>query len=201
MKKSIFMIVIIVAIVGFGVIIIMNSRNPAGLPVASLPDANPTPDIDQNKLSAKKAYSVALPVAKRFSSDSVLVDLNTTGVQADGKSRSWYALFYSASRKTNFKINIVAGYMRTEEGDKKKTDPIADGWIDSTDVAPVALPKFKEMGELSEPDYFIALKSGKNNKHAIWSMNCRVGENRTLTVDIDAVTGEFIKTRKSGIGW
>lgn len=202
MKKNIFIIVIIVASVGLGVFVFMNNRNPAGLPAANLPDSKPTPDMTKNTLSAKKAYSVALPAAKKFSSDSVLVDLDTTGVQADGKSRTWYALFYSASKETNFKINIVEGNIdKTEEGDKKKTDPIADGWIDSTHVPAVALPKFKEIGEVPEPDYFIALKSGKNNKSAIWSMNCRVGEYRTLTVDVDAVTGKFIKTRKSGIGW
>jgi len=202
MKKDIFIIVIIVAIGAFGVFIFMKNRNRAGLSAIDLPDANPTTHIDKNTLSAKKAYSIALPAAINFSSDSVLVDLNTTGVQADGKSRTWYALFYSASKKTNYKINIVEGNIdRTEEGDKKKTDPIADGWIDSTDVPAVALPKFNEMGEVLEPDYFIALKSGKNNRSAIWSMNCRVGEYRTLTVDVDAVTGKFIKTRKSGIGW
>jgi len=163
---------------------------------------NPLTPFGESIISAKSVYPIVVSEAKKFSGDSFLVDLNTTGVQKDGKSKTWYALFYSPSKKTNFKINLVEGKVdKTEEGDKKKTEPISEGWIDSINVAKIAIPKCEETGMVAEPDYFISLDPGKNGKNATWRMNCLVGENKTLTVDVDAVTGEFIKTGKAGIGW
>lgn len=153
-------------------------------------------------ITAKQGYEAALPESKKFSSDSYLVDLDTTGVEKDGKSKTWYVLFYSPSKNTNYKVNIVEGKVdRTEEDDKKKKDKIADGWVDSTNVAGIAIPKCKEAGEIAEPDYFINLDPGKDGGNPVWNFNCLVGENKTFKVYVDAITGEFTKTGKAGIGW
>lgn len=57
------------------------------------------------------------------------------------------------------------------------------------------------MGTVTETDFFFDLKAGTNGKPSQWSVQCKVGENKTLIVDVNASTGEFLKTRKAGIGW
>lgn len=157
---------------------------------------------DTKTAAAKSAYNAALKEAKKFSSDSYLVDMDTTGVQSDGKSETWYIYFYSPSKNTNLKVFIVGGKVdRTEEKDVKKRDQITGEWVDSTIVAKIAVPKCNEEGQYNNPDYFINLDAGKNNEAPMWNMNCLVGENKTFKVYINAETGEFIKTGKAGIGW
>lgn len=105
-------------------------------------------------------------------------------------------------KNTNFKVNIVEGKVdKVEESDKKKQDKIAGGWIDSSNVAKIAVPKCKEAGEVAKPDYFINLNPGKNGESSLWNFNCLVGENKTFKVYVDALTGEYTKTGKAGIGW
>jgi hypothetical protein len=128
-----------------------------------------------------------------------LVDLNTSGVQKDGRSKTWYIFFYSPSQKTNLKVNVVEGKIeKTEDKNKNKTVQIAANWIDSNQAASIALPK---CGQVSEEDYFIDLDVDKDGKTLVWNFKCKVGEYKTLTIDINAQTGEYIKTRKAGIGW
>lgn len=153
-------------------------------------------------MTAKQGYEMAIAEAKKFSSDSFLTDLDTTGVKEDGTSNTWYVLFFSPMKNTNYKVNVVGGKVeRAEEGDKKKKDRIVDGWTDSTNVVKVAIPKCKEVGEVAEPNYFINLNPGKNGENPVWNFNCLVGENKTFKVYIDGLTGEFTKTGKAGIGW
>jgi major membrane immunogen (membrane-anchored lipoprotein) len=157
-----------------------------------------TSSSGKNQTTAKEAYKIALPEAKKFSSDSYLVGLNTTSVQENGQSRTWYALFYSAAKATNYKVNVVEGKITdTSDTNKKKQDQIPENWIDSDRVAQIAIPK---CGETTEKDYFIDLDTNKD-KAPIWSFNCKIGENKTLYVDLKALTGEYLETRKAGIGW
>lgn len=137
--------------------------------------------------------------AKKFAHDSFLVDIDTSGIQKDGKSTTWYVLLYSPSRNTNLKVNIVDGIIqKTESSNKKKTVEIEGDWIDSDRVAATARPK---CGQVLEEDYFLSLRVDRDGKTLIWNFNCRVGENKTLIIDVNARTGKYIKTRKAGIGW
>jgi hypothetical protein len=53
----------------------------------------PASSSGKTQMTAREAYKIALPEAKKFSSDSYLVSLNTTSTQGDGRSRTWYVLF------------------------------------------------------------------------------------------------------------
>ena len=152
----------------------------------------------KGQITAKEAYKISLPEAKKFSSDSYLVGLNTTSIQENGQSRTWYALFYSAAKATNYKVNVVEGKITgTSDTNKKKQNQIPENWIDSDQVAKIAIPK---CGEMTEKDFFIDLDTNRD-KIPIWSFNCKVGENKTLYIDLNALTGEYLQTRKAGIGW
>jgi len=146
-----------------------------------------------NKMStARKAYEVALAEAKKFSSDCFLANLSTVNVQPDGTSRTWFIIFYSPAKGTNYKVNVVEGKVElTDDSNKKKTTPVPENWIDSDEVAKIAIPK---CGEVIENEFFFDLDTK-------WTVKCLVGENKTLYVDLNPQTGDFIKTRKAGIGW
>ena len=153
----------------------------------------------QSLITAKPAYQVALSEAKKFSPDCYLVNLNTSGVQKDGRSKTWYIFFYSPSRNTNLKVNVVEGKVeKTDDKNKNIIVEIAGDWIDSDQAANIALP---QCGQIYEEDYFIDLDVDKDGKTPVWDFKCSVGKNKSLTIVINAQTGEYIKTRKSGIGW
>jgi hypothetical protein len=190
-------VVIMLVLAGIGLLFVKNGQT--GDSAASAAKTNPLANLRQSTGTAKAAYQTALAEAKKFARDSFLVDLDTTGVQKDGKSRTWYILFYSPSKNTNFKVNVVEGKIdRTVAADKKKVAEIAGNWIDSDQAAGIALPK---CGKVSEEDYFINLRVDKNGKAPVWNFNCKVGIYKTLIIDVNARTGEYIKTRKAGIGW
>jgi hypothetical protein len=107
--------------------------------------------------------------------------------------------FYSTSKGTNYKVNVVEGKITgTSDTNKKKQDKVADNWLDSDRVAQIAIPK---CGETTEKDYFIDLDTSGKDKTSTWSFNCKVGENKALYIDLNALTGEYLQTRKAGIGW
>ena len=156
-------------------------------------------NLGSKTTTAKQDYSIALSEAKRFSADSYLVDLNAVRVQNNGQSRTWYVMFRCPAKNTDYKVNIVEGRVdKTDDSYKKKTDPISGDWIDSDQVAKIAIPK---CGAVTETDFFFDLDPGINGKPTLWNVDCKVGENKTLIIDVNALTGEFIKTRKAGIGW
>jgi hypothetical protein len=148
--------------------------------------------IINGELTAKNAYNIALPEAKKFSSDSFLVNLSTVNVQSNGESKTWFVTFYSPAKGTNFKVSVTEGKITaTDDANKKKTQAVSDNWIDSNEVAKIAIPK---CGEVTENNFFFDLDTK-------WTVNCKVGENKTLYIDIDPKTGEYQRTRKAGIGW
>jgi hypothetical protein len=164
-----------------------------------LPIRDSSAFASQEMIIAKTAYQKTLSEAKKFSPDSYLVNLNTTGVQKDGKSNTWYIFFCSPSRNMNFKVNVVDGKVeKTSDTKKNKTVEIAGNWIDSDQAAEIAVSK---CDAVYEDDYFIDLDIDKDGKTPIWNFKFKVGEDKTLTIVINAQTGEYIKTRKSGIGW
>jgi cytoskeletal protein RodZ len=190
-------VVLILILAGIGLMFLSDKQTGSSTALAAQADSAANPS--QLTSTAKPAYRTALAEAKRFARDSFLVDLDTTGVQKDGKSRTWYVLFYSPSRNTNLKVNVVGGRVqKTEALDKKKTVEIAGDWIDSDQAASIAQPK---CGQVSEEDYFINLRVGKDGKTLTWNFHCNVGKHKTLIIDVNARTGEYIKTRKAGIGW
>jgi hypothetical protein len=190
-------VVLILILAGIGLIFLKDKQTGNSTALAAETDSAANPN--QLTGTARPAYRTALAEAKRFARDSFLVDLDTSGVQKDGKSRTWYVLFYSPSRNTNLKVNVVGGRVqKTEPSNRKKTVEIAGDWIDSDQAAGIARPK---CGQVSEEDYFINLRVDKDGKTLTWNFNCRVGEHKTLIIDVNARTGEYIKTRKAGIGW
>lgn len=157
-----------------------------------------TTSSGKNIMTARKAYQIALPEAKKFSSDSYLVNLSTVGVDKSGYSRTWFALFYSANKATNYKVNVVEGQITgTSDTNRKKQNQIADNWLDSDKVAQTAIPKCEQV---TKDEYFFDLDAD-SDKASVWTVQCTVGENKTLSIDLNALTGEYLKTRKAGIGW
>lgn len=153
-------------------------------------------------ITAAEAHQKALPEGEQWAADSFLVDVYTSGIQADGKSNTWYVTFYSPARQTGFMVTIRAG--KVDQAEEKKTNEqsqIEGDWVDSPQAARVAVPKCEQAGQLAEPKYFISLNAGRNGQPAYWRFNCLVGEDKTLVVYVDALTGEFQKTGKAGIGW
>lgn len=145
--------------------------------------------------TAKAAYQIALAEVKKSNPDAFLVDINAH-VNNKGESDNWYGEFYSPSSDKIFRMIIKSGRV-TEVQEKKATkkNPVGENWIDNDKIMGIAL---KECGQVTEDEYFVSLDNINKLK---WSVSCLVGENKTLYADIDAITGEFIKTRKAGIGW
>jgi hypothetical protein len=151
------------------------------------------------RLTANEAYKLAVLEAKKFSSDSYLVNISTVGVEDNGRSRTWYILFYSPNKNTNYKVNVVEGQITgTSDTNKKKQNQVADNWIDTDRIAKVAIP---QCGQVIESEYFFDLDAENKDKISTWSVQCTVGENKTLSIDVNALSGEYIRTRKAGIGW
>jgi len=190
MKNNQLIIGIILAVVLFIAGFFFVSKKPSTTGNESI-----TNNIFSSGKTAKAAYQTALIEAKKRKNDSYLVDINAH-VDSKGESENWYAEFYSPSSKEQFRIIMKNGRVTQVQTKKTlKTNPVGDNWIDNGQIMGAAL---KECGQVTENKYFISLN--KINKLR-WGVNCKVGENKTLYVDIDATTGKFIKTRKAGIGW
>ena len=89
------------------------------------------------KINAKEAYKVALPYAKKWSSDAYLVEVtNFIGTkEADGKSKTWEVRFYSPSKDQDYVISVRGGEVRGgNERAHMSLNKIVDNWVDS-DVA------------------------------------------------------------------
>lgn len=197
MKNNI-VLLIIVAILAIGGIFFL-TKNKSSNQSSPITGNKPIVSFGEKLITAKQAYSIALPEAKKFSPDSYLVDINTSRVQKDGRSHSWFIRFSSATKNSGFKVNVINGKVdQTDDSYKKDDRVVPDGWLDSDQVAKIAIPK---CGAVVETDYFFGLDKHLKNRPAEWSVQCTVGENKTLIIDVDAVTGNYLKTRKAGIGW
>jgi len=146
--------------------------------------------------TAQSAYQTTLTEAIKKRDDARPVDISAY-VNNKGTSDNWYVEFYSASSGELFKISIKNGKV-TDIIDQKTTkkESIGENWVDSNRAVERAL---QECGQVTEKTYFVSLDHlGANIK---WNINCKVGENKTLRVEIDAPTGVYIATHKAGIGW
>jgi len=153
----------------------------------------------ENQITAKEAYKIALSEAKKYSSDCQLINVNTSRAQNNGKSRSWFILFSCPAKNKGYKVNIINGKV-DQVNDSYKLDEktISDNWINSDEVAKIAIPK---CGTTTESDYYFQVDKSSMSKPAEWHVDCAVGENKTLIVKLDAATGNYLETSKAGIGW
>lgn len=198
MKSSKLVLIVLVIIVAVGGLLLL-TKNKGGSTTTVTTDQTTTTQTESNSktYTAKQGYTIALPEAKKFASDVYLVNLSTSGTQSNGESNSWFADFYSPSKGAGFRVGVVDGKINNPREEKKNnTDQIADGWIDSTQAAKVGIPK---CGTVIDTDYFFDLDVSKDKTE--WSINCLVGEDKTLKILIDAYSGEFLRTSQAGIGW
>jgi hypothetical protein len=202
--KSKNLILFILVVVGILLVITFFRIKSKDTSSGSTSDNNSTASnvMNKNQNGARNAYSLALDSARQYSTDSYLVDINTTGVDSNGLSKTWYVYFYSPSKDKNFKVYVVEGKVdRTEEKSASKKEQLSDKWVDSVVIAKEAVETCDEQGKMNPPDYFISLNPGKDDEPDFWSYNCLVGENKTLKVYFNASTGEFMDTGRAGIGW
>lgn len=131
MKKQSLLIIAILAVFVIGGLFLLTKNKGENSPLISNQQDKTSPS-GKNTVTAKKAYGVALPEAKKFSSDSYLVNLTASSAEKDGKFRTWYILFYSPSKNTNFKVNVIEGKITgTSDTNKKKQNQVNDDWIDT----------------------------------------------------------------------
>ncbi len=197
MKKNQLVIVGIgiVILLIIGGIILVNRRPQTKNGSNSENNGGSVANILTSGKTAKAAYKTALIEAKKRNGDAYLVDINAR-VNDKGESENWYAEFYSPSLDKILRVIIKSGQVtEIQEKESTKKNPVGENWIDIDKIMSAAL---KECGQVTENTYFASLDSIQTLS---WSVNCTVGENKTLYVDFDGVTGNFIKTRKGGVGW
>jgi hypothetical protein len=139
--KNVFIIIGIIVVIGVSIFFLL-INNETDTSTSTTTNEKSLLNIDSKMTTAKQAYSIALSEAKKFSSDSYLVDFNTVGIQNDGTSQSWFITFYSPSKQTNYKVNIIEGKVeQASEKNLKKTVEITGDWINSNQLAQIAIPK------------------------------------------------------------
>jgi hypothetical protein len=195
--QKLFAAIGILALVGAGATFVLAGKSSAAAAPAS--PGNPLADITGSTMTAKQGYRIALREAQKFSPDSYLVDLSTVNVRKDGTSKTWFVLFYSPAKKTHYRVNIREGnveraYVRSDN----KTRQVSGNWLDSSDVSKAAISR---CGAVTKDEYFFSLDQNARDQYPKWSVCCMVGENKSLFVEINALTGEFVRIRKAGIGW
>ncbi len=150
----------------------------------------------KNSASARLAYEIGKKSMDSLHKDAYLVDLFTNATKT-GENETWQVQFYSPSSNVQIKFLIKNGAVVETINEKpSKKKPVGENWVDSVRAAKIAE---QYCAESEDNKYLFSLDaiSGKPQ----WSVSCLVGENKTLRVKIDAVTGVFIKTSRAGIGW
>jgi len=147
------------------------------------------------ELTAREALSIAQTVVRDWASDAVLVDLtNFRGSSLpDGRAVRWKFEFNSESVKKELEVHISRGkILQKMEGKYKKRDVIVGEWIDTPKAMDIALKYFDD--ERPIKNYWLGI--GNNEGTIIWYVKCAYDEGVPTWVHVNALTGEFIKTRE-----
>ena len=191
----------ILAIVGIGVIVFILVFFV--FPLSKTKTNNPSSShrsLKSNKTSskhyfttAKEAYKLSQKKASQWDKNAYLIDIEQFmgSDRKDGKTDFWEFKYTSDDKKTAYRVKVADGKV-TAAGeyagrDKKYLGRVPDNWIDSDQAIKIALDNLKEIKCKS---YWLGL-SGKE-----WSVKCRKVEGgKPRWVEIDAVTGKFIRFR------
>ena len=141
-------------------------------------------------LSARKAYQIAQPYAKKWAQDAVLVDVsNFTSDSNDGLADLWTFTFRSPQKgeSDGYEVWIADGELSREENTSTRfLEPVEDSWLDSDAIAQKSQEHFQG---LTCKNYWYGL-SGNT-----WTVKCDKEEGgKPKWVELNAVTGEFIRT-------
>lgn len=150
---------------------------------------------EKAELTAREAFHIAQTVAIDWASDAVLVDLtNFRGTSlSDGRAVRWKLEFNSESVKKELEVHVSRGkILQKMEGKYKKRDVITGEWIDTPKVMDIALKYFDD--ERPIKNYWLGI--GNNEGTIIWYVKCAYDEGVPTWVHVNALTGEFIKTRE-----
>jgi len=146
------------------------------------------------ELTAREALRIAEIVARDWASDAVLVDLsNFRGSSLpDGRAVRWKLAFNSVSMEKELEIHVSRGKILQKREEKYKERNIIGGeWIDTPQAMDIA---FKYFEERPIKNYWLGI--GNNKGTIIWYVKCDYDEGVPTWVDINALTGELIKTRE-----
>ena len=80
---------------------------------------------------------------------------------------------------------------QTMEGKYRETDILEGDWIDTSEAISTANPYFE--GETIK-NYWFGL--GKKDEMLVWYIKCDYEEKAPTWVEINALTGEFLRTRE-----
>jgi len=166
-------------------------QEPAGEAAVATSAASTT---DKRLLTSREAFQIAEPVAVNWSSDAVLVDLSNFrgSSEPDGRAIRWKLEFNSADRNQEFEVHVSAGkILQTMEERYKKRDAVTGDWIDSPEAMKIAHPYF---GDEPVRNYWLGLSSHEGT--VSWYIKCKHHQGTPIWVQLNALTGEFIKTRE-----
>ena len=149
----------------------------------------------KTELTAREAFRIAQETAKDWASDAVLVNLtNFRGTSlSDGRSVRWKFEFNSISMKKELEVHISRGkILQTMEEKYKKRDAITGEWIDTPKAMAIALKYFHDK---PIKNYWFGIGNNEGTI-VVWYVKCDYNEGVPTWVNINALTGEFIKTRE-----
>jgi len=145
------------------------------------------------QLTAREAFAIAKDEAKDWSSDVVFVDLsNFRGTSAvNGQSARWDFVFNSKKMDKKLEVRINRSkVLQAVDGIYVEKDAITDGWIDSPEVMDIAL-EYCEDKPIDNYWLGMAVMRGV----LTWSVNCEYEESGNSWIEVNALTGGYIKNR------
>ena len=144
-----------------------------------------------HSISARNAYQIAQSYAKKWAQDAVLVDVsNFISGSNDGLADLWTFTFRSPQKgeSDGYEVWIADGkFSREEIGTSTRfLNPVENNWLDSDVIAQKAQEYFQG---LTCKNYWYGLTGNT------WKVKCsKEGGGKPKWVELNAVTGEFIKT-------
>lgn len=147
----------------------------------------------EEALTARKAFSVAETEAASWASDAVFVVMNTfrESDTCDGRAGRWVISFESAAAQQRLDVHVVRGeeVLQTMEEDYEQSEAISADWIDSPAAMGVA-DQHVEDRPVEGCWMLLDVRDGT----PCWRVQYRPDEGPTTRVEINAVTGAFIRT-------
>jgi len=146
----------------------------------------------EKRITAKQAFELAEKEAKKWDKDAFLIKVSNFfgSEESDGLSDIW-TLKFASPNKDNDRLEITVSngkvFRQEESKNYMQPHPVVDNWIDS----PEAMKVVRQYCQAEETEnYWLGL--GINT----WSVKCKRPGKKPLWVDVNATTGEFIKTRE-----
>lgn len=186
-------------------------KEPAGTKVAAVKPKAPPPldmsmfpkpvtlSLGKKPVLARQVYDALLPIARKWQDDAELVDLGTlrTGLDANGKSTSWNAKFYSRSAQKVNVMSITDGVLTPMPMQSNELEgvPVTDSTILDT-------AKLNQIAEAAgataytsrgmRPD--VTLIENSSAGGAAWYFNYSdpATQKNVLTIIIDANSGKVV---------